>query len=122
MYVAFGFKENYPVALLIAIEGIHKGEIFELNRGETTVGRSDDMMVRLKNDETVSRNVHCLILYDENNMCFAKPGQARGMTYIDKKLLLEKTELNDREIIILGKSKLMLIMICNDKFLWIEEK
>lgn len=118
---AFTPKTDFPIAILVAFQGIHKGDIYEIYRGQNTLGRGEDMKIRLEKDETVSRNVHCMIIGEDNAKCFVKSGQSRGMTYLNDKVVFATTELQDRDVIAVGKTKLMLIMICRDGFSWISD-
>lgn len=115
---AFSPRTSFPIAILVAIQGIHKGEIYELFRGQNTVGRGEDMKIKLEKDETVSRNTHCIILADENDRCFVKTGQSRGMTYLNNKVIFATTELQDRDVIAIGKTELLLVKICSNGFSW----
>ncbi|MDD3959993.1 MAG: FHA domain-containing protein [Oscillospiraceae bacterium] len=118
---AFSPKASFPIAILVAVQGIHKGEIYEICRGQNTLGRGEDMNIRLEKDETVSRNIHCIMIVEDNDKCFVKSGQSRGMTYLNDKVVFATTELQDRDVIAVGKTKLMLIMICRDGFSWISD-
>lgn len=114
----FSPRTSFPIAILVAIHGIHRGEIREIYRGQNTIGRGVDMKIRLENDETVSRNIHCIIIGDENDRCFVKTGQSRGMTYLNNKVIFATTELQDRDVIAIGKTELLLVKICSNGFSW----
>jgi hypothetical protein len=108
-----------PVAFVVAVEGVHRGEDFKLHAGRNFVGRSADSDVALASDDTVSREGHALISYDvKNNSFLIAPGQGRGITYLNDHEVANAEALAAYDTIEVGKSKLVFLPLCGEQFKW----
>lgn len=108
-----------PVGWLICIEGPDFGKTFPLKEGRNTIGRSDEMDVRLKNDLTVSRKNHAWIEYCEADRSFTvSAGEARKLVYVNDDLLLMPLPMEKNDVLAIGDSILMLIPCCDEFFSW----
>ena len=89
------------VGFLICIEGPHRGTDFRLVSGRNFIGRAAAMDVSLPDDDTVSRESHALVTYDEQ-VEMVHP-------------------LKAYDIIEVGKSRLLFLPLCSQQFQWSEE-
>ncbi len=107
------------VGWLVCIEGSHFGNDFKLRLGGNFIGRGTNMDVSISGDPSVSRNKHAVVIYEpKNNMFIIQPGESKGLTYLNDKVILSPTEMASNDIIQLGNTKLMFIPCCTDKFTW----
>lgn len=107
------------VGWLVAVKGAHLGEDFKLKSGRNFIGRADDMDVSLKDDETVSRDKHAIIVYEPKcNIFLVQPGSARELFYLNDEVVLSAKEIKAYDKILLGKTTLLFIPCCSDKFNW----
>lgn len=113
-------KEDPVTGWLVCVEGKDNfGKSFKLGTGGNFVGRGANMDVKILGDDSISRNKHCIILYEpKNNMFIIEPGESRQLTYLNDKVVLSPVELKSNDIIQLGETKLMFIPCCTDKFKW----
>lgn len=113
-------KDDPVTGWLVCIEGKENfGKSFILGTGGNFVGRGANMDVKILGDDSISRNKHCIILYEpKNNMFIIEPGESRQLTYLNDKVVLSPVELKSNDIIQLGETKLMFIPCCTDKFKW----
>ena len=111
---------NEPVVgWLVAIEGSNVGMDFRLKTGRNFIGRANDMDVALVEDSSISRDRHAIILYEpKGNVFLVQPGDAKELFYLNDKVVLTATEINAYDILSLGKTKLLFIPCCSDKFTW----
>ena len=108
-----------PVAFIVVIDGIHKGEAFRLHAGRNFIGRGNEADISLPSDDTVSREAHALISYDiKSNSFMIAPGQGRGITYVNEKEVATAEPITAYDIIEVGKSKLMFLPVCGQNFQW----
>ena len=116
----FSDVSNEPVVgWLVAIEGNHFGMDFKLKTGRNFIGRGADMDVVLSDDDAVSRNRHAIILYEpKSNVFLVQPGDAKELFYLNDNLVLSATEIKAYDVLLLGKTKLLFIPCCSDKFNW----
>lgn len=120
----FGDMEKEPVVgWLVAVEGNHFGEAFQLKTGRNFVGRSGMMDVALTEDPSISREKHAIILYEPRaNVFLVQPGDAKELFYLNDKVVLSATEIVAYDILSLGNTKLLFIPLCSDKFNWDDVK
>ncbi len=103
------FRDN-PVAVLVAMAGPHKGEIYKIYSGINTIGRDDNQTVQLSEDTTVSRS-HAWINADDGcikiiNQSITNPTRISGQE-------ISESELNDGDIIQIGSTRLRVTIIGN---------
>ena len=107
------------VGFIVCIKGIHKGENFTLHAGRNFIGRASNMDISLPDDETVSRETHAIISYDKKNNSFLiAPGQGRGITYLNSAEVPNAQPLLAYDKIEVGKSNLLFLPLCGEKFVW----
>ena len=102
---------NGPVVgWLVAVNGPHIGQSFELFAKKNFVGRSTDNVVCLSLDKTVSRK-HCLVvIFDSHkNQFLAVEGDSDQTIYINDQLLLQPMKLDSYDKIVIGKTTLSFI-------------
>ena len=110
------------VGFLICISGPHRGADYKLVGGRNFIGRAAAMDVALVDDDTVSRESHALVTYDVKHNSFSlSPGQSRGITYCNDEQVEMVRPLNAYDVIEVGKSQLLFLPLCGEKFQWNEE-
>ena len=111
--------ERMVAGWLVCVAGPEKGKSFCLYTGSNTIGRSEEMDVRLTADTAVSRERHASITYDlREKRFFAMRGETRNITYVNGKALRREVELNSRDILEIGKCMMMFVPFCGAEFDW----
>lgn len=109
------------VGWLVCIAGKHFGEDFRLSAGKNFIGRSTDMDVALTGEKSISRERHCIILYEpKQNIFMIQPGDSRELSYLNDKVILQAELIKAYDVLSLGDTKLMFIPFCGDQFKWEE--
>jgi len=85
--------------------GPHAGEVFELKRDVTTVGRSSDNDVSLAYDKEISRK-HSLITYEAGSFIIEDQNSLNG-TFVNEERVETPRQLADGDTIFVGVSTLM---------------
>ena len=110
------------VGFLVCVSGPHRGADYKLVSGRNFIGRAAAMDVALADDDTVSRESHALITYDVKHNTFSlSPGQGRGITYCNDEQVEMFRPLEAYDVIEVGKSRLLFLPLCGDRFKWDEE-
>ena len=110
------------VGFLVCISGPHRGADYKLVAGRNFIGRAAAMDVALADDDTVSRESHALVTYDAKHNTFSlSPGQGRGITYCNDEQVEMVRPLNAYDVIEVGKSQLLFLPLCGEKFQWKED-
>ena len=115
-------RESIQIAgWIVIISEKHQGESFVLTYGMNTIGREGTKNhISLNNgDNSISREKHSSIIYDfENNKFFIQHNDGKYLTYINKQLVSGLTELNAYDKIKIGKTELVFVPLCGEKFQW----
>lgn len=107
------------VGWLVCVEGEMLGKAFELKNGKNFIGRSAAMDVILEGDPNVSRERHAIITYEPKGRVFiAQPGDSRELFYMNDQVVLMNVEMHDRDVLSIGKTKLMFVPLCGPDFAW----
>ena len=114
---------NHDVGLaagwLICIKGVNAGRDYKLGMGRNAIGRDESNSVALLGDTSVSRTEQAVLVYEPHgNKFYALPGRSTSLAYLNGDVLLSRTEMRKNDVLELGKTQLMLIPCCDDKFSW----
>jgi len=108
------------VGWLVAIGGPERGKDYRIRSENNTVGRSKDMYICISGDDSISRERHVVITFDpQRNAFHLSPGDGRGLAYLNGEALLAHKQLAPYDEILLGKTKLLFVPFCGDKFKWV---
>lgn len=108
------------VGWLVIVEGSDLGTDYKLKTGRNFIGRSSSMDVALKNDKTVSREKHGIVVYDPKSCSYImQPGASKELCYLNDEVVLSPTALKAYDIITVGETNLLFIPLCSkDGFNW----
>lgn len=108
------------VGWLVCIKGESFGSSFTLKAGKNFIGRSSAANdVALKGDKSISREKHAIVIYDPKSRIFlAQPGTSSELFYVNDKVILQATEIRERDIITIGNTNLVFIPFCGAEFSW----
>lgn len=107
------------VGWLVCIEGMDKGKDFRIYAKNNSVGRSEKMDICIKNDQTISRENHARLAYDEKHNAFHLiPVGSSNTIYLNDEPIYVPVKLKARDIIEFGESKLIFVPLCDDSFNW----
>ena len=120
MAIYNGLSNEEPVVgWLVCIKGAYFGQSFNLVAGKNMIGRDLSMDVALMEEESISRNIHAILIYEPKTRQFIlKEGQGKGMTYINDVLLLEHETLNAYDVLQFGQCQMVFVPFCNERFTW----
>ncbi len=110
-----------PVAgWLVIIAGPGRGHSVEIGYGYNSIGRSPENEISLPfNDTTISDKGHAFIAYDgEGHVCYVTHGQSRNMIYLNKKPVLDASEITHGSVLRIGKTELMYVPFCTPEMNW----
>lgn len=112
---------NPVVGWLVCLSGKNKGRSYEIRSGRNFAGRSSEMDIILEGDQSVSRVKHAIFVYDaKSGKYIAQPGESRELFYVNDEVVLNNVSLQSFDKILIGKTELMFIALCGEKFNWEE--
>ncbi len=107
---------------LVCVEGRNKGKDYRLVARNNTVGRSSRNDVCISEDETISSENQLNINYDRRGNCFVVWTGAgiKNTNYLNGKAVYSETVLEPYDVLEVGKTKLIFVPFCGEKFQWAE--
>ena len=111
--------ETKPVVgWLVCVEGPEKGKDYRIYCKINTIGRSKKMDISI-NDPTISRDYNARLSYEpRNNEFYLMPAESSNNIYINNKVLYVPTMLSPYDCIEFGKSIMLFVPFCCDRFTW----
>jgi hypothetical protein len=110
---------NPVVGWLVCVAGTDRGRDYRIHAEKNFIGRSTAMDIAITGDDSVSREKHASVAYDPKKRSFwLLPGDASGLVYLNDALVNTPSQLKSRDLIEIGKTKLMFWPFCDDKFHW----
>lgn len=116
--------ETEPVVgWLVAVAGPVKGKDFRIIPEKNFIGRSEKMDISIAGDNSISRDNHAIISFNPKKNIFRLfPGESRGLVYLNDEEVVTPEVLKANDIVGIGKSQLMFVPFCGDKFQWAEDE
>lgn len=109
------------VGWLVCLTGSQKGRDFKVHSDNNYIGRSEKMDICIPGDETISREHHATITYDSRDRIFYfTPGEGRSIVRLNGKAVLMTAELKANDKIEIGKTELLFVPMCGEKFDWMD--
>lgn len=111
---------EFPVGWLVVTQGPGRGKQFTLQQLVTTIGRGEDQTISLNfGDDTISRNKHAAIAYDDQlNTCFIGYGGKANLVRLNGRPVLATEQLNNGDTICIGQTDLRFVELCGPDFSW----
>lgn len=98
--VDFDMRKN--VGIMVETKGLQVGKAFQIYEGMNRIGRAGNLEVSLPAEDTVSRNGHAEIVYE--NGCFdIYPLKEDRHVYVNGMLIDGPVSLKDRDVISIGE-------------------
>jgi len=108
------------VGWLVIVEGPGMGTSLRLGMGQNSIGRGDDVRVRINfGDSHISRASHAVVTYDpKGNQFYVHQGFGTNLTYVEDNPVLSPTVLMPGAKITMGETTLRFVAFCDDTFTW----
>lgn len=104
---------------LVCIEGTEKGADYRLHAEMNYIGRSQVNDVVLSSDNTVSRERHALIAYDDRDRKFYfAPASGASLVRQNGRPVLSTVELKQGDRLEIGSGTYLFVPLCGEDFQW----
>ncbi len=117
-------SESDPVAgWVVVVKGPGRGSYSAVYVGMNSVGRDSSQRVCLNfGDESISREEHAFITYDEETRCFyLQHGGKSNLVRLGSEPVLTPAELKPNDLIRIGRTTLLFVPCCGPDFSWMDE-
>ena len=120
--LAAGGKPDPVVGWLVCVEGSLRGTDWRLHAGYNYIGREVGD-IHIQGDSQISRDKHATVAYyNKNQTYYVGPAEGRNIIELNGEPVFSATQLNSRDIITIGTTKLMFVPLCSEEFNWDQEK
>lgn len=107
------------VGWLVCKTGEEKGKDYRIHAENNYIGRSENMDICIRGDETITRDNHAIVTYDNiKGEFFFTPGMGRSIIRINGNVVLAPTKLNAFDEIEMGITKFIFVPLCGPDFIW----
>ncbi|HUK89920.1 MAG TPA: FHA domain-containing protein [Blastocatellia bacterium] len=114
---------NPVVGWLVCTDGPSRGRDFRIFSERNFIGRANTMNICIQGDDSISRERHAVVTYNPKKNTFSlSPGEANGLVYLNNEEVDRPLELNAYDRIQVGRTELLFIPFCGDRFQWLEPK
>ena len=104
---------------LVCIEGPDRGMDYRIRNGYNYIGRGEHMDICIRNDQHISTENQAVVGYDsQENIFFFGPAGGKNTVRVNGKMIINSVELSPYDQLEFGKTKLLFIPLCGDKFHW----
>ncbi len=109
------------VGWLVGISGIGYGKQYALYTTDNIIGSGKQNDIVISHDNYVLDNCHCMISFDIYNKNFVlNIVQSNGEVYLNQLPAKENVYLEHRDVLQIGGTCYMLVVLCRDGFSWWE--
>ncbi len=106
---------------LVKTNGKSKGKDYRIHADHNYIGRGRKNDIVIDDDETISREKHAVLSYDDRERAFyLANGEGKSMVRVNGKALLEPVTLSAGDRVQIGKSEFIFQPFCGKGFTWEE--
>lgn len=107
------------VGWLVCIEGPAIGMDFRIHSQYNYIGRGQHMDICISGDDCISTEKAAILAYDDEEKMFSfGPGLGHNIVRVNGKMLMNATVLNAYDELTIGKTKLLFVPLCGERFDW----
>lgn len=107
------------VGWLVCIEGPARGSDYRIRDGYNYIGRAEHMDICIRGDNTIGRERHALIAYDqEERIFFFGPADGKSIVRLNGKMVMNPQEIKLHDVLTVGTTKLLFVPLCGEGFDW----
>ena len=120
--ISAGGKLDPVVGWLVCVEGSLRGTDWRIHAGYNYIGREVGD-IHIQSDSQISREKHAMLAYhNKNRTYYVGPAEGRNIIELNGEPVFNATRLNRHDIITIGGTKLMFVPLCDEEFVWDQEK
>ncbi len=110
---------NPVVGWLVSLNGSQKGLDYRIHADNNYIGRSEQMDICVRGDDSISRVNHAVLAYDTRGKAFYfGNGEGRSLVRLNNEVVLSTVKLKAYDVIEIGRTRLIFIPLCGEGFDW----
>lgn len=117
--IAFNGEGIQPVVgWLVCERGPERGRSYILRQGRNFLGRSYSSDIIVNDDQSISREGHCSIIFEPQECVFYVYPSEKGITALNGSILTAEQQITDEDVITVGNSTFRMIPYCKKGRSW----
>lgn len=109
---------DFLTGWLVCVKGPERGRDYRLHQGFNRIGRDYSMDVAVMEDDSISREPVCAIVYDDKSNAFFAVQQSGADVFFNGTLLQGAVMLKDGSSFRIGESEFVFIAFCKEGCVW----
>lgn len=110
------------VGWLVCIDGPAKGRDYRIHSQYNYIGRGQHMDICISGDDCISTERAAILAYDSEEKFFSfGPGMGHNVVRVNGKMLMNAVVLEAYDELTIGKTKLLFVPLCGERFDWDEK-
>jgi FHA domain len=111
------------VGWLVCVDGPSRGKDFRIRAGKNFVGRDPKNTIQIADDDTISGERHAVIRFSyKSGEYHFQDDKNTNENYVNDEEVMMPVKLKRGDRILVGKTLLLFVPLCDDDFRWGEEK
>ena len=107
------------VGWLVCIDGPAKGRDYRIHSQYNYIGRGQHMDICISGDNCISTDRAAVLAYDSEEKFFSfGPSMGHNVVRVNGKMLMNAVVLNAYDELTIGKTKLLFVPLCGERFDW----
>lgn len=107
------------VGWLVCVDGAARGSDYRIRAGYNYIGRAEHMDICVRGDNTIGRERHALIAYDqEERVFFFGPADGKSIVRLNGKMVMTPQQIKLHDVLTVGTTKLLFVPLCGEGFDW----
>lgn len=107
------------VGWLVGISGSARGESFTVRSGRNIIGRAPKSDIVITDDQASGHHADLVYRPEEKRFILMDHNSTNG-TFVNEEEISPRRDLHARDVIRIGRQRLMFVALCGDDFTWDE--
>lgn len=112
---------DYVTGWLVCIKGPERGRDYRIHHGKNKVGRNYANDICVAEEVKMSRESHCIIIYDDKSNQFFLSSCEGSLTYREGSLVNQPIQLKTGDVFSVGDSSFEFVAFCREGRKWEED-
>lgn len=114
-------ENRFTVGWLVGLNGAARGESFVVRTGRNVIGRSPKSDIVITDEQASAHHADLVYRPDERRFILMDHNSTNG-TYVNENEITPRKDLQPRDVVRIGKQKLVFIALCDASFSWEDQE
>ena len=111
------------VGWLVCVDGPSRGKDYRIRAGKNFIGRGPKNTIQITGDDTISNEHHAIIRFSHKSSEYHfQDDQNTNENYVNDEEVMMPVKLKHGDRLLMGKTLLLFVPLCDENFRWGENK